>query len=79
MGIILSEAAYPGQAVECPTQLVAIDRAILGVAAREIAVGAHVGLVDLDVEGTIHRLGVVGLTFDIHRGVHALFVEVEVP
>ena len=79
MGIILREAAHTQQAMQHPALLVAIDRSQLRHAHRQLAVGALVGLVDLDVEGAVHRLDVVIAAVDIHRRKHVLAVEFEMP
>ena len=64
--------------MERAAALVAVDGAELGPAQGQVAVGAHPGLVDLDVERAVHRLDVVGLLVDVHRRVHAVLVEAEV-
>jgi hypothetical protein len=76
VGIVLGEAPDAGEAVQYAAALVAVDRPILGVAFGQITVRAHLALKDLDVEGTVHGLGIVILTLDVHRRVHVLGVEV---
>ena len=78
VGVVLGEAAHAEQAVQGAAALVAVDGAELGPAQGQVAVGAHPGLVDLDVEGAVHRLDVVVLPVDVHRRVHAVLVEAEV-
>ena len=50
MGVVLGEAADPEEAVERAAPLIAVDGPELGPAQRQVAVGAHPGFVDLDVE-----------------------------
>ncbi len=64
--------------MEGAAALVAVDGAELGPAQGQVPVRAHPGLVDLDVEGAVHRLEIVGLLVDVHRRVHAVLVEAEV-
>ncbi len=67
--------------------LVAVHRAELGQAHRQVAVAALLELVDLDVERAVHRLDVVLLyigvvaraLLDLHAGEHAVFVEAQMP
>src|SRR3989440_3696821 len=60
--VVYREVTRAQQAVEFPALLEAIDRTKLGQAQRQIAVGAHLVLKDLDVVGAVHGLEDVSLT-----------------
>ncbi len=79
VGVVLGEAADAHQAVQHPTALEAVYGPPLRKAQRQVAIGARLALVDLDVKGTVHRLEVILLTLDIERGVHVLPVPIQVP
>ena len=88
VGVVLREAAHAQQAVAHALLLEAVDGAQLGPAQRQVAVRPAAALVDLDVEGAVHRLdevllrvggGVPLLLGHGHRRVHALAVEAEMP
>ena len=79
MGIVLGEATHPHQAVQGAGALVAIDRAQFAPADGELAVAVLVGVVHPDVKGAVHRLELVQDLVDLHRGIHVLAVEIEVP
>ena len=84
--VVLREAAHAEEAVANAVLLVAVDRPQLGVADGQVAVGAVLELVALDVERAVHGLDVVVLLVsplalalaDFHDGEHALLVEAEV-
>ena len=79
VGVVLGHAPHARQAVHDPRLLVAVHRAELEVAQRQVAVGALPALVDQDVERAVHRLEVVvGAPVELHRGEHAVRVPVEV-
>ncbi len=85
--VVLREAADAEKPVAHAVLLVAIDGAEFGEAQREVAVGALLELIDLDVEGAVHRLDIVVLHecvvaaafLHLHDREHAVFVEREVP
>ena len=79
VGVILGEAAHSQQAVQHAAALIAVDRTAFGIAQRQVAVRTRVALVNVQVEGAVHRLEVILLALDIHRGVHVFFVKVQVP
>ncbi len=80
MGIVLSEAADPGQAVKFAALLVAVDSSEFGKTQREITVAAGCGFVNLAMMRTVHGLEHVFLTllrgFDGLEGVLAVFCPV---
>ena len=57
--VVLREAARTHEPVHDAGELVAIDRAELEHAPRQIAVGAHIVVVDHDVARAVHRLDAV--------------------
>ena len=59
--VVYREVTRAQQAVEFPALLEAIDRTKLGQAQRQIAVGAHLVLKDLNVVRAVHRLKDVSL------------------
>ena len=69
MGVVLGEAADAGHAGQLARLLVAVDRAELGQADRQVAVAARLGGVDLDVVRAVHRLEQVFLA-------HAVLLDV---
>ena len=75
VGVILGKAAYAHQPVHDARALVAIDRAQLAQADRQVAVGAKLILVNEDVERAIHRLHAVFGVVQLDRGEHVLGVE----
>src|SRR5258708_18774240 len=76
--VVLSKAADAEQTVEHAAAFVAIDRAELGKAHRQLAVAAELGLVNQDVAGAIHGLELVIGFFDLYRAEHAVFVIIRV-
>ena len=56
VGVVLGEAADPGQARQLARLLVAVDRAELGQPQRQVAIAARLRGVDLDVVRAVHRL-----------------------
>jgi len=75
VGIILGEAADAHQTVQHTRALIAIDRALFGKSQRQIAIRTQLALVDVQVEGAVHRLDVILLVLDLDRGIHVLFIE----
>ena len=79
VGVVLGHAPDPGQAVHHARLLVAVHRAELEEAQRQLAVGALVGSEDQDVERAVHRLEVVLLAaVQLHGREHPLGEPVEV-
>ena len=84
--IVLREAADAEHAVADAVLLVAVDRAELAVADRQVAVRALLELIALDVERAVHRLDVVVLDvgviafalLNVHHREHTVLVEAEV-
>ena len=56
MGIVLGETAHASHAVKFPGLFPAVNRAELGEAQGQVAIGVRLGSEDLDVMGAIHRL-----------------------
>ena len=56
VGVVLGEAAHAGHAVEFAGLLPAVDRAELGEAHGQVAVGVRLRGEDLDVVRAVHRL-----------------------
>ena len=77
MGVILGETADAQQAVENTASLITINRPQLGPAQGQVAVGSAPRLVDGDMEGAVHRFGVIILPVDVHRRVHRVLVIIE--
>lgn len=75
--VILREAAHAHKPVQHARAFVAIDGALLRVAQRQVAVRAQAALVDVQVEGAVHRLDEVLLTLNFDGRVHVLFVEAQ--
>ena len=90
MRVVLGEAPGPGEALDHAGLLVAVDRAELEQAQRQLAVGTAARREDQVVHRAVHRLEVVvralptdhalgvDVRVELHRGVHALRVPVEV-
>ena len=78
VGVVLSEAAHTQQPVEHARPLVTVDRAQLRPAQRQVAVAARLSLVHQDGKRAVHGLEQVLHAIDVHRGVHAVAVEVPV-
>ena len=70
VGVVLREAAHTGQAVQLARLLVAIHRAELRQAHRQLLVGAGLRAVDFAVMGAVHRLEQI--LFALDRGVDRL-------
>ena len=79
MRVVLRKAAHPKQTMQRAAPFIAIDRAQLSPAQRQVAVGARLRLVDHDVKRAIHGLDIVLLALNVHRRVHAIPVKVQVP
>jgi len=77
MGVVLGKATHAQQPMQHAAALIAIDGAQLSPAQGQLPVGTHVTLVDHDVKGAVHRLDIILLPVDLHRGVHAFPVEIE--
>ena len=75
--VVLGDVAHAQQAVQRAAGLVAVDEALLGVADRQVAVGAQVGLVDLHVGRAVHGLEAHGPVLDVGE-VHVVAVHVPV-
>ena len=56
VGVVLGEAANSGKSVELSALLVAVNGSELGKPQRKILVGTRLGLVNLAVMRTVHRL-----------------------
>ena len=78
VGVVLGDVAHPQQAMERAAGLVAVHEALLGVADREVAVGARLALVDLHVGRAVHRLQAHGLALHV-REVHVVAVTCQWP
>ena len=72
-------AADAQQPVQRAQALVAVDRAQLRQPHRQVAIRAHLRLVDQDVERAVHRLHVVVAGVRLHRRIHVVRVLREVP
>src|ERR671922_596422 len=59
------------------TTLVAVHRAELEEAHRQLTIATQLRLIHLDMEGAIHRLGHVILSFHLHGGEHIFLVPAE--
>ncbi len=77
--IILSEAAYPQQAMQDARAFITINRTPLGYANRQIPIGAGFVFIDLNMERTIHRFDVVGFVIDLHGRIHVFLIPGQVP
>ena len=73
MRIVLCEAADTEQAVQSAGQLVAVDKAELSHAKRQVAIGVRLGLVNEHAARAVHGLNGIILAVYL-RGVHILFV-----
>ena len=71
VGVVLGDVPHPQQAVQRAARLVAVHEARLGVADRQVAVGAQLGLVDLHVRRAVHGLQAHGPLLDL-REVHVV-------
>ncbi len=76
--IILGEPAHAQQAVQHTAAFVTIDGAHLRKAHGQVAVRTDLALVNIQMEGAVHRFQKVLLAFDINRRVHILFIKTEV-
>ena len=56
VSIVLAKGPYPGQTRRHATALVAMQATEVGIAYRQIAIGAFARLVDQAMGGTVHRL-----------------------
>ena len=76
--VVLLEAADAGEAVEGAGKLIPVEDAEIGEAHGEFAVGALAGAEHEAVRRAVHRLDEIFHTVDVHCGIHAVAVEVEV-
>ena len=58
--VVLGDVAHPQQPVQGAARLVAMDETLLGVADRQVAVGAQLALVDLQWAGQFMGLSPMG-------------------
>ena len=73
MCVVLREAAYTEQAVQCAGQLVTVDKAQLADTHRQVTVGVRLGLVNEHTAGAVHGLN--GKILAVYlRGVHIFLV-----
>ncbi len=79
MGVVLREAAHAEQSVEHARALIAIDRAQLAEAHRQLAVAVLLIRINQDVERAVHGLELVFGVIQLHAGEHVLRVEAGVP
>ncbi|AIY17733.2 Serine phosphatase RsbU, regulator of sigma subunit [Pimelobacter simplex] len=79
VGVVLGEAAHPGQAVDDAGLLVAVDGAELEQAQRQLAVGAPAAAEDQVVHRAVHRLELVVRALELHRREHRVGVVRQVP
>ena len=77
VGVVLRDVADPEQAVQRAGRLVAVHEALLGVADRQVAVGAALAVVELRVRRAVHGLQALLVALDV-REVHVLAVHVPV-
>ena len=77
MGVVLGETAHAEEAVQGAGTFVAVDRAQLAPADRQLTVAALLAVENPDMEGAVHRLELVLDLVDVHRRVHVLAVEIE--
>ena len=75
--VILRKAAHTEQAVQRALQLVAMDKAQLAHAQRQLTVGMRLAAVDHHAAGAVHRLDAVILAVDL-GGVHVILVVIPV-
>ena len=71
--IVLCEAADTEQAVQSAGQLVAVDKAELSHAKRQVAIGVRLGLVNEHAARAVHGLNGIILAVYL-RGIHVLLV-----
>ena len=79
VAVVHGEAAHAQQAVQHARALVAVDRAELRVADRQLAVRAQLRAVDRRVERAVHRLDEVALPVELHAAEEVVLVVREVP
>ena len=78
VAVVHGQAADAQQAVQHARALVAVDRAELGVAQRQVAVRPQLRAVDGDVERAVHRLDQVALAVELHAAEQVVLVVREV-
>ena len=74
VGVVHLHRAHAHQAEEFTALFVAVARAVLSEAHRQVSIAVQLGRVQLVVERTVHRLDVVADAFHLHGRVHALGV-----
>ena len=67
VAVVLGEAAHAHDAVQCARRLVAMARAELAVAQRQVAVAAQIRVEDQHVSRTVHRLDRVVALLGLRR------------
>ena len=77
VGVVLGDVADAQQPVQRAARLVAVHEALLGVADRQVAVGAALVVEELDVRRAVHRLQAHRAALHL-REVHVLPVHVPV-
>src|SRR5215471_14392770 len=78
MSIVLRKAAYAEQPCQDTRTLIAVDGSRLSPTQRQVTVTAQIVLIDQDVKRTIHRLKLVVRFVNLHRGIHALPIKIQV-
>ena len=78
VAVVLGESSGAEQAVKRARKLVAIYRAQLEQAQRQLPIRAQAALVDHHMERAVHRLGVVARAFQFHLRIHAFCEEIQV-
>ena len=78
VAIVLRQRTHASEAAELARLLVAVERGLLRVAQRQLAVGVQAGVVERHVDGAVHRLEVVLRLAVDHRRIHHVAVVFEV-
>ena len=78
MRIVLRESAHPQQAMQHAGSLISIDRSEFSIADGQISIASQMGLVNHDMERTIHRLELVLTAFHFHGSEHVFTVIINV-
>ena len=79
MRVVLGKPTYPQKPMQDTRAFISINRAFFGKPQRQIAVGSQLALIDVQVEGAVHRFDVIFLVFDLDRRVHIFFVKAQMP
>ena len=77
MGIVLSEAANPHQAVKLAGLLMTVYDSQLAHPQRQIPVGTGLGRIHQNTAGAVHGLNSI-IFFINHRGVHVILIMIPV-